>query len=71
METWRSQGLPGPEGLDEEREANPFLPRGELVEIGTGNAFVSAFANVSAFETSDGLVCVDSARPSRHRRSTG
>ncbi|MGA9372286.1 MAG: alkyl sulfatase dimerization domain-containing protein [Solirubrobacterales bacterium] len=72
---WRGElevaGPPGAEGLDEEREANPFLPRGELVEIGTGTAFVSSFANVSAFETSEGLVCVDSgaafSAPEVHR----
>ena len=72
---WRGElevaGPPGPDGLDEEREVNPFLPRGELVEVGTGTAFVSSFANVSAFETSDGLVCVDSgaafSAPEIHR----
>ncbi len=72
---WRGElevaGPPGPEGFDEAREANPFLPRGELVEVGTGTAFVSSFANVSAFETGDGLVCVDSgasfSAPEIHR----
>jgi len=45
------------------RGVNPFAPRGELVELGIGTAFVSSFANVSAFETEDGLVCVDSGAP--------
>lgn len=72
---WRGEvevaGPPGPDGLDEEREVNPFLPRNELVEIGAGTAFVSSFANVSAFETAGGLVCVDSgaafSAPEIHR----
>jgi alkyl sulfatase BDS1-like metallo-beta-lactamase superfamily hydrolase len=50
---------------------NPFVPRGELVEIATRTAFVSSFANVSAFQTDDGLVCVDSgasfSAPEIHR----
>jgi alkyl sulfatase BDS1-like metallo-beta-lactamase superfamily hydrolase len=60
---WRGEapvaGPPDAEGSMPEG-INPFLPRNELVEIGEGSAFVSAFANVSAFETPDGLVCVDS-----------
>lgn len=42
---------------------NPFVPRGELVEVAERTAFVSSFANVSAFETAGGLVCVDSGAP--------
>jgi alkyl sulfatase BDS1-like metallo-beta-lactamase superfamily hydrolase len=42
---------------------NPFVPRGELIALGEGTAFVNSFANVSAFETTDGLVCVDSGAP--------
>ena len=60
---WRGEAqVAGPPALDGSMEEgiNPFVPRGELVEIDEGTAFVSAFANVSAFETADGLVCVDS-----------
>jgi alkyl sulfatase BDS1-like metallo-beta-lactamase superfamily hydrolase len=60
---WRGEvQVAGPPGLDGSMEEgiNPFVPRGELVEIAAGTAFVSAFANVSAFETADGLVCIDS-----------
>ena len=50
---------------------NPFAPRGELVEISPGTAFVNSFANVSAFEVGDGLVCIDSgasfSAPEIHR----
>jgi alkyl sulfatase BDS1-like metallo-beta-lactamase superfamily hydrolase len=60
---WRGEaevaGPPGPDGQMEDG-INPFVPRGELVEIGEGTAFVSAFANVSAFETAEGLVTIDS-----------
>jgi alkyl sulfatase BDS1-like metallo-beta-lactamase superfamily hydrolase len=38
---------------------HPMRQWGELAEIGTGSAFVAAFANVSAFGTDDGLVLVD------------
>jgi alkyl sulfatase BDS1-like metallo-beta-lactamase superfamily hydrolase len=60
---WRGEAeVAGPPDLDGQfgEGINPFVPRGELVEIGEGTAFVSAFANVSAFETGDGLVCIDS-----------
>ena len=56
-------GPPSPEHPGNEKAVNPFFPRGELVEIGQGTAFVNAFANVSAFETTEGLVCVDSGAP--------
>lgn len=53
-------GAPSSEHPGNEEAVNPFVPRGELVEIGSGTAFVNSFANVSAFETTEGLVCVDS-----------
>lgn len=53
-------GAPSSEHPGNEKAVNPFVPRGELVEIGSGTAFVNSFANVSAFETTEGLVCVDS-----------
>lgn len=56
-------GPPSPEHPGDEEAVNPFVPRGELVEVGQGTAFVSSFANVSAFETTEGLVCVDSGAP--------
>jgi glyoxylase-like metal-dependent hydrolase (beta-lactamase superfamily II) len=56
-------GPPSPEHPGSEKAVNPFVPRGELVEIGQGTAFVNSFANVSAFETTEGLVCVDSGAP--------
>jgi alkyl sulfatase BDS1-like metallo-beta-lactamase superfamily hydrolase len=58
---WRGElEVSGDEGPGEALAVNPFAPRGELVEVGRGSAFVSSFANISAFETPDGLVCVDS-----------
>ncbi|HMA26609.1 MAG: alkyl sulfatase dimerization domain-containing protein [Solirubrobacterales bacterium] len=56
-------GPPSPEHPGDQEAVNPFVPRGELVEVGQGTAFVSSFANVSAFETTEGLVCVDSGAP--------
>ncbi len=60
---------------DGELAVNPFAPRGELVEVGDRTAFVNSFANVSAFETSDGLVSVDSgaafSAPEIHRMIRG
>ena len=56
-------GPPSPKHPGNEKAVNPFVPRGELVEIGQGTAFVNSFANVSAFETTEGLVCVDSGAP--------
>src|SRR3954471_19170260 len=38
---------------------HPVTQVGGLTEIGDGTAFVSSFANVSAFATDDGLVLVD------------
>jgi alkyl sulfatase BDS1-like metallo-beta-lactamase superfamily hydrolase len=64
---WRGEldvgEAPSPGRPGDEKAINPFVPRGELVEIGTGAAFVNSFANVSAFETDKGLVCVDSGAP--------
>jgi alkyl sulfatase BDS1-like metallo-beta-lactamase superfamily hydrolase len=64
---WRGEldvaEAPSPERPGDERAVNPFVPRGELVEIGKGVAFVNSFANVSAFETAKGLLCVDSGAP--------
>ena len=38
---------------------HPFRHLGEVAEIGDTTAFVSSFANVSAFDTDDGLLLVD------------
>ena len=61
---WRGEievaGPPVPGEASGEGGVNPFVPRGELVEVGAGTAFVSSFANVSVFDTDDGLVNVDS-----------
>ena len=38
---------------------HPFAPRGGLVEVAAGCAFVPSFANVSAVATDEGLVLVD------------
>lgn len=38
---------------------HPFAPMLELESVGTGAAFVSSFANATAFETGGGLVLVD------------
>jgi alkyl sulfatase BDS1-like metallo-beta-lactamase superfamily hydrolase len=38
---------------------HPMAPRGELVEVASDTAFISAFANVCAFRTEAGLVLVD------------
>jgi alkyl sulfatase BDS1-like metallo-beta-lactamase superfamily hydrolase len=38
---------------------HPFAPRGGVVEVAAGCAFVPSFANVSAVATDDGLVLVD------------
>ncbi len=72
---WRGElevpGSPTSSDPGSEEGVNPFVPRGELVELGTGTAFVNSFANVSAFETGEGLVCVDSgasfSAPEIHR----
>ncbi len=42
-------------------EHHPFATSGELAEIQPGLAFVDAFANSSAVDTSDGLVVVDTS----------
>src|SRR5215212_12005729 len=51
---------------------HPVTQVGGLTEVGDGIAFVSSFANVSAFDTDDGLVLVDTgsfmlAEPTRAR----
>jgi alkyl sulfatase BDS1-like metallo-beta-lactamase superfamily hydrolase len=38
---------------------HPFAPMLELEEVGPGTAFVSSFANATAFETAEGLLLVD------------
>jgi alkyl sulfatase BDS1-like metallo-beta-lactamase superfamily hydrolase len=38
---------------------HPFAPLLELENLGAGTAFVSSFANSTAFETADGLLLVD------------
>ena len=64
---WRGEvevaGFESAEDPDAVGGINPFVPRNELVAVGNQTAFVSSFANVSAFETQDGLVCVDSGAP--------
>jgi alkyl sulfatase BDS1-like metallo-beta-lactamase superfamily hydrolase len=42
---------------------HPLAGADELVEVGDGTAFVSSFANVTAFSTGEGLVLVDSGSP--------
>lgn len=44
-------------------EHHPFSGGAELVEVGAETAFVSSFANVSAFGTGDGIVLVDTGSP--------
>src|SRR4051794_29714489 len=44
--------------IDIERH-HPMAPRGGIVEVAPGTAFVPSFANVSALSTEDGLVLVD------------
>jgi alkyl sulfatase BDS1-like metallo-beta-lactamase superfamily hydrolase len=44
-------------------ERHPFSATGALAEIANGTAFVSTFANVSAFATEAGLVLVDTGSP--------
>jgi alkyl sulfatase BDS1-like metallo-beta-lactamase superfamily hydrolase len=38
---------------------HPMAPRGGIVEVGAGCAFIPSFANVSAIATDDGIVLVD------------
>ena len=65
-------GPPSPEHPGNEKAVNPFVSRGELVEIGQGTAFVNSFANVSAFETTDGTGLRRQRRArSRRQTSTG
>ncbi len=40
-------------------EKHPFAPLMDIEPLGDGAAFVSSFANATAFETADGLVLVD------------
>jgi alkyl sulfatase BDS1-like metallo-beta-lactamase superfamily hydrolase len=40
-------------------EKHPFAPLMDVEPLGDGTAFVSSFANATAFETGDGLVLVD------------
>jgi alkyl sulfatase BDS1-like metallo-beta-lactamase superfamily hydrolase len=40
-------------------QAHPFAPRGGVVEVSAGCAFVPSFANISAVATADGLALVD------------
>jgi alkyl sulfatase BDS1-like metallo-beta-lactamase superfamily hydrolase len=47
------------EGALDPEEVNPFAPRMELEEVAPGVAFVSSFANATAFATDAGLVLVD------------
>ena len=54
-------------------QAQPMAPRFLAEAVAPGSYFVSSFANVSAFETDDGLVLVDTgsfvlAEPTRARR---
>lgn len=44
-------------------DQHPISFTGDLVEIADGIAFVPSFANVSAFQTRDGLVLVDTGSP--------
>ena len=64
-------GPPSPEHPGNEKAVNPFVPRGELVEIGQGTAFVNSFANVSASKPPRDWSASTAARPSRQQTSTG
>ena len=44
-------------------EQHPWAALQELEELDAGVAFVSSFANVTAFDTDAGLVLVDSGSP--------
>ena len=44
-------------------EHHPFSPEGGLTAVGDRCAFVPGFANVSVFETDEGLVMVDTGSP--------
>ncbi|HUH04744.1 MAG TPA: alkyl sulfatase dimerization domain-containing protein [Kofleriaceae bacterium] len=46
-------------GVDSTETLNPLTTFAGLEELSDGVAFVSSFANVSAFDTTDGLVLVD------------
>jgi alkyl sulfatase BDS1-like metallo-beta-lactamase superfamily hydrolase len=63
------QLLSGAVGID---QAQPMAPRFLAEPVAAGSYFVSSFANVSAFDTDDGLVLVDTgsfvlAEPTRAR----
>jgi alkyl sulfatase BDS1-like metallo-beta-lactamase superfamily hydrolase len=44
-------------------EHHPLAGSGELVEVASRTSFLHTFANVSAFETDDGLLLVDTGSP--------
>lgn len=48
-------------------EVNPMGPRNELVEVAEHIAFISSFANISAFRTDEGLVLIDTGGPGTAR----
>src|SRR6476619_6578692 len=50
------QLLTGAVGID---QAQPMAPRFIAEQVAANSYFVSSFANVTAFETDDGLVLVD------------
>src|SRR5579883_485158 len=43
----------------DEREAHPFAPQLAVEEVAPKVAFASSFANVTAFDTDEGLVLID------------
>jgi alkyl sulfatase BDS1-like metallo-beta-lactamase superfamily hydrolase len=47
------------DGSIDPAEKHPFAPLMEVEPLGEGTAFVSSFANATAFETGDGLLLVD------------
>src|SRR6478609_5765964 len=62
-------------GAVEIDDAQPMAPRFMAEPVANGSYFVSSFANVSAFDTDDGLVLVDTgsfvlAEPTRARLRT-
>lgn len=44
-------------------QVNPMGPRNKLAEVAQDTAFISSFANISAFRTGAGLVLVDTGGP--------
>ena len=61
--SWTSPSLPRPSVPAMIRRSIRSFPATSWSRSARGTAFVNSFANVSAFETAKGLVCVDSGAP--------